>query len=47
MDPQPMGKVRDLSRLAGRVAARSTVRWSSLWNSWESVSSPPSWAARP
>jgi hypothetical protein len=31
MDPQPMGKVRDLSRLAGRVAARSTVRWSSLW----------------
>ena len=30
MDPQPMGKVRDLSRLAGRVAARSTVRWSSL-----------------
>src|SRR3954470_4991366 len=32
MDPQPMGKVRDLSRLAGRVAARSTVRWSSLWS---------------
>ena len=31
MDPQPMGKVRYLSRLAGRVAARSTVRWSSLW----------------
>ena len=31
MDPQPMSKVRDLSRLAGRVAARSTVRWSSLW----------------
>ena len=31
MNPQPMGKVRDLSRLAGRVAARSTVRWSSLW----------------
>jgi hypothetical protein len=31
MDPQPMGKVRCLSRLAGRVAARSTVRWSSLW----------------
>jgi hypothetical protein len=31
MDPQPMGKVRDLSRLAGRVASRSTVRWSSLW----------------
>src|SRR5215467_14074174 len=31
MDPQPMGTVRDLSRLAGRVAARSTVRWSSLW----------------
>lgn len=30
MDPQPMGKVRDLSRLARRVAARSTVRWSSL-----------------
>jgi hypothetical protein len=26
-----MGKVRDLSRLAGRVAARSIVRWSSLW----------------
>src|SRR5215468_1271282 len=31
MDPQPRGTVRDLSRLAGRVAARSTVRWSSLW----------------
>jgi hypothetical protein len=31
MEPQPMGKVRDLSRLAGRVAARSTRRWSSLW----------------
>jgi hypothetical protein len=31
MEPQPMGKVRDLSRLAGRVAARSTIRWSSLW----------------
>jgi hypothetical protein len=31
MDLQPMGKVRYLSRLAGRVAARSTVRWSSLW----------------
>ena len=31
MDPQPMGTVRDLSRLAGRVAARSSVRWSSLW----------------
>jgi hypothetical protein len=31
MDPQPMGKVRDPSRLAGRVAARSTMRWSRLW----------------
>jgi len=31
MNPQPMGKVRDRSRLAGRVATRSTVRWSSLW----------------
>ena len=31
MDPQSMGKVRDPSRLAGRVADRSTVRWSSLW----------------
>jgi hypothetical protein len=31
MEPQPMDKVRDLSRLAGRVAARSTRRWSSLW----------------
>ena len=31
MDPQPMGTVHDLSRLARRVAARSTVRWSSLW----------------
>src|SRR5215813_9849445 len=31
MDPQPMGTVRDLSRLAGRVAARSTVRWSSVF----------------
>jgi hypothetical protein len=30
MDPQPMGKVRCLSRLARRVAARSIVRWSSL-----------------
>ncbi|HET9079574.1 MAG TPA: hypothetical protein VFO01_03535 [Trebonia sp.] len=30
MDPQPMGKVRDLSRPAVRVAARSTVRWSSV-----------------
>jgi hypothetical protein len=31
MDPQPMGKVRDLGRLAERVACRSTVRWSRLW----------------
>jgi hypothetical protein len=31
MEPQPMGKVRDLSRLAGRVAVRSARRWSSLW----------------
>ena len=31
MDPQPMGKVRNLKRLAGRVACRSTVRWSRLW----------------
>ena len=31
MGPQPMGKVGDLSRLARRVAARSTVRWSSPW----------------
>src|SRR5712675_253886 len=30
MDPQPMAKVRDLSRLAGRAAARSTMRWSGL-----------------
>ena len=26
----PMGKVPDLRRLAGRVASRSTVRWSWL-----------------
>ncbi len=31
MGPQPMGKVPDLRRLAGRVASRSTVRWSWLW----------------
>jgi hypothetical protein len=31
MDPQPMGKVRDLGRLAERVACRPTVRWSRLW----------------
>jgi hypothetical protein len=30
MNPQPMGTVHDLGRLAGRVAARWTVRWSSL-----------------
>ena len=28
MGPQPMGKVPDLRRLAGRVAPRSTVPWS-------------------
>jgi hypothetical protein len=31
MGPQPMGKVPDLRRLAGRVAPRSTVPWSWLW----------------
>src|SRR6266567_1997477 len=31
MGSQPMGKVPDLRRLAGRVASRSTVRWSWLW----------------
>ena len=31
MGPQPMGKVPDLRRLAGRVAPRSTVRWSWPW----------------
>ena len=31
MGPQPMGKVPDLRRLAGRVSPRSTVRWSWLW----------------
>ena len=31
MDPQPMRKVRNLKRLAGRAACRSTVRWSRLW----------------
>jgi hypothetical protein len=31
MGPQPMGKVPDLGRLAGRVAPRSTVHWSWLW----------------
>jgi hypothetical protein len=31
MGPQPMGKVPDLRRLAGRVASRSTVRWSWPW----------------
>jgi len=30
MGPQPMGKVPGLRRLAGRVASRSTVHWSSL-----------------
>ena len=30
MGLQPMGKVPDLRRLAGRVASRSTVRWSWL-----------------
>ena len=31
MGPQPMGKVPDLRRLAGRVAPRSTVPWSWPW----------------
>jgi hypothetical protein len=31
MGSQPMGKVPDLRRLAGRVASRSTVRWPWLW----------------
>ena len=30
MDSQPMCKVRNLRRVAGRVASRSTVRWSRL-----------------
>jgi hypothetical protein len=30
MGLQPVGKVPDLRRLAGRVASRSTVRWSWL-----------------
>src|SRR5437016_6681447 len=31
MGSQPMGKLPDLRRLAGRVASRSIMRWSWLW----------------
>jgi hypothetical protein len=47
MGLQPMGKVPDLRRLAGRVASRATVRCPGCGHSWDSASLPPLRAAQP